>query len=432
MKHIRQMGMKATSLTRRSVLATGAAAGALAVAAPLKIASPAVAQSATLKVGILSPISGGMASLGTNKLNGIKMFFAEKDNKVAGRSIELVVEDDEPSRRRACARRASWWSRTKSTSCSASSAAPSATRSRNMWSGRRRFGSRPVRRRTAFSRRPTTALRLSRQPEHLAGERADGHVARRKGLQARFRHGLRLRHGTRGDGRVRPHLQAQGRQRVRAKSTRRSAPRISRRIWPRSSAPTPDLVYATYAGSDAVRFVQQFAAFGLKNSIRLAGYGYLVEEDVLEATRDAAEGVYSGINWAYGLDTPANKAFVAELPQAIQCSADGRFGRRLCRRAGGLGGLQQARRQGASQEALSNAILHARSTRRAVRSASIRKPATSIQNIYIREVVKDGDAFHNKVLATYPGRARPGRLTSATNALPASPGGSARSRRPTT
>ena len=55
--------------------------------------APAVAQSGALKIGVLAPISGGMASLGNNKLNGIKMFFAEKDYKVAGRTIEPVRLD---------------------------------------------------------------------------------------------------------------------------------------------------------------------------------------------------------------------------------------------------------------------------------------------------------------------------------------------------
>ena len=58
-----------------------------------------------------------------------------------------------------------------------------------------------------------------------------------------------------------------------------------------------------------MRFVQQFASFGLKSSLRLAGYGYLVEEDA-SSRSEAAEGVYSSINWAYGINTPANKAFV--------------------------------------------------------------------------------------------------------------------------
>ena len=73
---------KTAGLTRRKVLATGAAAGALAATGSLDLAAPAIAQAAPLKIGVLTPVSGGMASLGANKLNGIKMFFAEKGYKV--------------------------------------------------------------------------------------------------------------------------------------------------------------------------------------------------------------------------------------------------------------------------------------------------------------------------------------------------------------
>jgi branched-chain amino acid transport system substrate-binding protein len=149
-----------------------------------------------------------------------------------------------------------------------------------------------------------------------------------------------------------------------------------------------------------VRFVQQFTAFGLKSSLRLAGYGYLVEEDVLEAEKDAAEGVYSGINWAYGLDTPANKAFVASYRRQFNAvptvdAVAGYVGAQIAWEAfNKLGG------KAPSQEALSDAIL-------ATRIDTPRGPVSFdpetrnvIQNIYVREVVRDGDAFHNKVLAT--------------------------------
>ena len=83
----------------------------------------------------------------------------------------------------------------------------------------------------------------------------------------------------------------------------------------------PDLVYASYAGSDAVRFVQQFASFGLGSSIKLAGYGYLAEEDTFAAQGDAAVGIYSSLNWAYGIDTPINKAFVSTYRKTLDALA---------------------------------------------------------------------------------------------------------------
>lgn len=73
----------------------------------------------------------------------------------------------------------------------------------------------------------------------------------------------------------------------------------------------PDAVYAFFAGSDAVRFVQQYEEFGLKNEIPLIGSGWLNAEDVRPAQGNAPEGIKSTMFWDYHLDTPENKDFVA-------------------------------------------------------------------------------------------------------------------------
>lgn len=72
----------------------------------------------------------------------------------------------------------------------------------------------------------------------------------------------------------------------------------------------PDAVYAFYAGSDAVRFVQQYEQYGLKGQIPLIGSGWLNAEDTRPAQGNSPEGIISTMFWDYHLDTPENKAFV--------------------------------------------------------------------------------------------------------------------------
>jgi branched-chain amino acid transport system substrate-binding protein len=72
---------------------------------------------------------------------------------------------------------------------------------------------------------------------------------------------------------------------------------------------SPEAVFASFAGGDAVRFVKQFYAFGLNKKILLTGFGYLTEEDVILAEGDAAVGVCTTFCSAYGVETPENKAF---------------------------------------------------------------------------------------------------------------------------
>jgi branched-chain amino acid transport system substrate-binding protein len=83
----------------------------------------------------------------------------------------------------------------------------------------------------------------------------------------------------------------------------------------------PDAVFAFYAGGGAVKFVKDYAAAGLKDSIPLMGSGFLTD-GTLEAQGDAATGVLTTLHYADGLDNPANKAFRAAYADAYGAQAD--------------------------------------------------------------------------------------------------------------
>ena len=71
-----------------------------------------------------------------------------------------------------------------------------------------------------------------------------------------------------------------------------------------------DAVYAWYAGTDAVRFVQQYQEFGLKKRIPLYGYAVLTDDPYLPTMGDSALGIITSCRYAWSIDTPQNKAFV--------------------------------------------------------------------------------------------------------------------------
>jgi branched-chain amino acid transport system substrate-binding protein len=68
--------------------------------------------------------------------------------------------------------------------------------------------------------------------------------------------------------------------------------------------------FVFYAGGEAVSFVQQYADFGLKDTVPLYGSGFLTEGSVLAQQGDAALGVQTTLHYSDQLDNPANKAFV--------------------------------------------------------------------------------------------------------------------------
>jgi branched-chain amino acid transport system substrate-binding protein len=68
--------------------------------------------------------------------------------------------------------------------------------------------------------------------------------------------------------------------------------------------------YSFFAGAESVNFVKQYDQFGLHGNIPLIGPGSLTTADVLGAQGASAKGVYSVLPYAWTLDSPTNKAFV--------------------------------------------------------------------------------------------------------------------------
>jgi branched-chain amino acid transport system substrate-binding protein len=75
-------------------------------------------------------------------------------------------------------------------------------------------------------------------------------------------------------------------------------------------APGADAVYAWFAGTDAIRFVQQYKEFGLKKKLPLFGYSTLTDDPLLPSLGDASLGVITNTHYASSLDIPRNRAFV--------------------------------------------------------------------------------------------------------------------------
>ncbi len=72
-----------------------AAATLLAFAAVLGGPVSAPAQSGPVKIGLLVPLTGAFAAIGKDMLNGTELYLDEIGRQVAGRKIELIVEDTE-------------------------------------------------------------------------------------------------------------------------------------------------------------------------------------------------------------------------------------------------------------------------------------------------------------------------------------------------
>jgi len=77
-----------------------------------------------------------------------------------------------------------------------------------------------------------------------------------------------------------------------------------------SQLPDADVTFAGFAGADAVKFVQQYDQFGIKDKMPLIGHGPLVTELVLNAIGPAAVGVGAGFYYSSTLDNAENTRFI--------------------------------------------------------------------------------------------------------------------------
>lgn len=168
-------------------------------------------------------------------------------------------------------------------------------------------------------------------------------------------------------------------------------------------------IYAYMTGSDAVRFISQFDEFALRNSIRVTGTGFMVEDDALPAEGDAALGIITGLHYASTLDTPVNKNFVADYKakykQYPSCYSEYGY---VCARVIAEA-LRSTNGDTSNRSKFEEAIRNVKFD--APRGPFRFDPETQnvIQNIYIREVVRGSDRLENKVLATIADTRDPGK-----------------------
>jgi branched-chain amino acid transport system substrate-binding protein len=77
-----------------------------------------------------------------------------------------------------------------------------------------------------------------------------------------------------------------------------------------------DAVYASFAGANGLRFLRQYAEYGLKGKIPVIGNMTTVDEGILKNMGDEAVGVVSGGWYTAAFDNAENKKFVAAVRAA--------------------------------------------------------------------------------------------------------------------
>ncbi|MDL1974139.1 MAG: ABC transporter substrate-binding protein [Deltaproteobacteria bacterium] len=163
-------------------------------------------------------------------------------------------------------------------------------------------------------------------------------------------------------------------------------------------AAAPDAVFFFLPGGMGINFIKQYAQAGLNRTIPVFGPAFSFDERLLQAVKDAAVGVKNGSQWTHDLDNPANRQFVDAFRRAYGrtptlYASQGYDAARLLSSA-----LKQVGGDVSNMDALRDAIRKAdfETVRGKFKFSANQHP---IQDIYIREVVKDADGnYTNKTL----------------------------------
>jgi branched-chain amino acid transport system substrate-binding protein len=284
------------------------------------VATPAPAQAAgKLKVGLMLPYTGTYAALGNAITNGFKQYVAESAGKLGGREVEYFVVDDESDPAKATENVNKLIKRDQvdvlvgTVHSGVALAMAKVARETNTLMIDPNAGAdeltgalcAPNFFRTSFS---------NWQPAYAMGEYAVRKHKSAVTLTWKYAAGQQS-----VDGFKEAFEKAGGKV---VKELTLPFPNVEFQPFLTEIASIkPEAVYVFFAGAGAAKFVNDYAAAGLRKSIPLYGPGF-VTDGTLEAMGDAGQGLVTALHYGDGLDNTKDKAFRAGYVQAYKAQPD--------------------------------------------------------------------------------------------------------------
>ena len=283
------------------------------------LASGAIAQtSQPVKVGLMLPTSGTFAELGKTVANGFKLYVSENGGKLAGRTVQYVELDDESDPSKASENANKLVKRDRvdvlvgTIHSGVAMTMARVARDTNTLMIVPNAGAAEITGsmcapnvfRSSFSNwQPGYASGLLAARKHKTAVTISWKYAAGDESVRGFREGFE-----KGGGRV-------------IKDLNLPFPNVEfQPLLTELATIKPEAAYVFVAGAGQVKFVRDYAAAGLKNSIPL--YGAFITEGTLAAQGDAASGLQTALHYADGLKNPKNEAFIASYRKVFNATPD--------------------------------------------------------------------------------------------------------------
>jgi branched-chain amino acid transport system substrate-binding protein len=282
---------------------------ALLLVVPTQAAEP-------IKIGVLLPYSGVFGGLGKDQTLALEMGFDDFGREVAGRPIELIRADTEskPSSGLAQAKRLILKDKVDMIVGIISSAVAGAVRDYVHNSGTPLIISNAGNDALTGEQCSPWILRASFSNSQI--NREMGPYLTKQGYKNAFLMAFDYTAGHQMMDAFRQSFEASGGNIVGEEypplgETKDFGPYLAK-----AKAAKPDVIYVFFAGGPAIKFVKEYAAFGLKGDIQLAGAGWLHSALYIEKEGMDAEGILGVLNYYPSIDNPENIEFQRKFQAA--------------------------------------------------------------------------------------------------------------------
>jgi branched-chain amino acid transport system substrate-binding protein len=373
----------------------------LALAAPLVVPATPAAQGAPIKIGFLAPLTGPFAQIGKDMVNGTELYLDEVGRQVAGRRIELIVEDTEGQPATALNKSRKLVDQDRVAVLTGGLLANVGYALQPFIDGAQVPATYPVMAADDITQRKPAKWIVrtgwsTSQPMHPFADWALKNTKYRKIVTI----GMDYAFGYETVG---------GFQRV----FEDGGGQIVQKIWTplntNDFAPflaqikrDADAVLALFVGRLALQFMKQYQEAGLHGTMPLLGGGTTTDESVLPQMGDEALGAITALHYSQALTTPANqkfaKAFEARAGKMASYYSEATYTnmRWITEAIKAVGGKVEDR------PALLTAIRRVEIKDTARGPLSVDPHGNPVQNIYVRKVERVGGRLQNTVIATYP------------------------------
>jgi len=369
------------------------------LALTLLIAAPAFAQE-PIRLGFLTVRTGPLAAGGKQMEDGINLFLKEHNNTLAGRKVELFIADTAGSPPQAKAKTQELIEKNHVHVI----IGPLATFEALAIDDYIRDSKVPLITPTSAAQKDLAqqkqsdyvvhAVGTAAQPMHVLGDFA----ARKARMKAMAQIADDFTYGHEGAAGFRAGFTAAG-------------GKVVQTLWPPLNVPEygayvsqindgADGLYIGFAGINGVRFLKQYAEYGMKKPV--FGNPTAVDEGVLKNMGDEALGVYSASWYSAQIETPENKRFVAAVQKEYNVTPGfytvGTYVAGMQLEAA----LKMINGKIEDRPAFVKALHEARLETSPIGPIRIDEYGKPVLNIYVRKVERKDGKLVNTIVATYP------------------------------